>query len=68
VDLPGGGKDVAPLQLKIPTELYIIGTMNLIDQSIEQIDFALRRRFLWVLCPFDRAALLGICQNSVEAN
>ena len=33
--------------------------MNLIDQSIEQIDFALRRRFLWLLCPFDAEALVG---------
>jgi 5-methylcytosine-specific restriction protein B len=32
--------------------------MNLIDQSIEQIDFALRRRFLWLLCPFDSEALV----------
>jgi 5-methylcytosine-specific restriction protein B len=35
---------------------------HLIDQSIEQIDFALRRRFLWVLCPFDADSLLSAAE------
>jgi 5-methylcytosine-specific restriction protein B len=33
--------------ITLPENLYITGTMNLIDQSLEQVDFALRRRFLW---------------------
>lgn len=57
--LPGIGQDGSAMQLRIPDDLFVIGTMNLIDQSIEQIDFALRRRFLWLLCPFDAEALLG---------
>lgn len=32
----------------IPTNLYIIGTMNDIDKSVEAFDFALRRRFEWI--------------------
>lgn len=32
----------------IPENLYIIGTMNDIDRSVESFDFALRRRFQWV--------------------
>lgn len=32
----------------IPKNIYIIGTMNDIDRSVEAFDFALRRRFEWV--------------------
>lgn len=32
----------------IPHNLYVIGTMNDIDRSVESFDFALRRRFKWV--------------------
>ncbi|MXN88143.1 McrB family protein [Pasteurella canis] len=31
----------------IPENVYIIGTMNDIDRSVESIDFAMRRRFVW---------------------
>lgn len=31
----------------IPTNIYLIGTMNTIDRSVESFDFALRRRFSW---------------------
>ena len=32
----------------VPENVYIIGTMNDIDRSVESMDFAIRRRFAWV--------------------
>lgn len=31
----------------IPENVYILGTMNDIDRSVESMDFAMRRRFAW---------------------
>lgn len=59
IELPGHDSSGKTMTLRIPKNLYVIGTMNLIDQSVEQMDFALRRRFLWVLCLFDGEALVS---------
>lgn len=51
---------VGKLKLDIPSNLYVIGTMNEIDFSLEQIDFALRRRFLWYFYGFNAQTLTSI--------
>ncbi len=50
-------------QLAIPENLYVIGTMNMIDQSVEQIDFAMRRRFFWQELRFDQGTLLRVLEE-----
>ena len=39
--------DVFSKGFYIPKNVYIIGTMNDIDRSVESMDFAMRRRFAW---------------------
>ena len=62
IDLLGMNNDQS-IQLNIPDNLYIVGTMNLIDHSVEQLDFALRRRFLWVEASYNSDALFSICNT-----
>ncbi|BFM01370.1 hypothetical protein Psyaliredsea_00170 [Psychrobacter alimentarius] len=40
-------EDVFKEGFYIPDSVYIIGTMNDIDRSVESFDFAMRRRFAW---------------------
>jgi 5-methylcytosine-specific restriction enzyme B len=60
VELPGAEPEEPISTLQLPEHLFVIGTMNLIDQSLEQIDFALRRRFLWQRSSFDAARLADV--------
>lgn len=53
------------LYLKVPENLYFIGTMNMIDFSLEQVDFALRRRFLWRLSTYDADRLDEIISEKI---
>lgn len=37
----------------VPENVYVIGTMNDIDRSVESMDFAMRRRFTWKEISYD---------------
>jgi 5-methylcytosine-specific restriction protein B len=66
VELPGAEPGAAAREIRLPERLYVVGTMNLIDQSLEQIDFALRRRFLWWRSSFDPARLADVLSELWE--
>jgi 5-methylcytosine-specific restriction protein B len=66
-DVRLGGHDDEPRKVRLPPNLYVIGTMNLIDQSLEHVDFALRRRFLWFFRGFSREDFLTVSRKRWEA-
>jgi len=47
----------------VPKNLYIRGTMNDIDRSVDSIDFAFRRRFKWVEKKYDSDVLSKMLQE-----
>jgi len=50
----------------VPDNVYIIGTMNDIDRSVESMDFAMRCRFTWKeVSAIDRAIEMGVSQDGV---
>lgn len=52
----------------VPENVFIIGTMNDIDRSVENMDFAMRRRFSWVeVTPTDTESMLDTLPCVKEA-
>lgn len=66
IQLPGTDDNGQPFRLAIPDDLFIIGTMNEIDHSVEALDFALRRRFFWFREGFDEDGILAIWRHEWE--
>jgi 5-methylcytosine-specific restriction enzyme B len=54
---------VGGFTMKVPDNLLVIGTMNEIDFSLERVDFALRRRFVWFPFGFNAQTLRHIIKS-----
>ena len=51
----------------IPENVYIIGTMNDIDRSVDSFDFAMRRRFRFIeITPNDRESMLDSLSKEIK--
>lgn len=51
----------------VPENVFIIGTMNDIDRSVESFDFAMRRRFTWIEITAEESAdNMNLPQNIKE--
>jgi len=51
----------------VPDNVYIIGTMNDIDRSVESFDFAMRRRFTWLeITANESAANMNLAKDATD--
>ncbi len=46
-------------EIILPSNLYIIGTMNTADRSVGHIDYAIRRRFAFIPVPPDKTVIVN---------
>lgn len=62
-----GDADVFKKGFYVPENVYIIGTMNDIDRSVESMDFAIRRRFAWMeVLASDTEYILNTLDDSIR--
>lgn len=66
IKLEGDDSDSEVSFINIPKNLYVIGTMNEIDFSLERVDFALRRRFVWFFHGFSSETLANILGENAD--
>jgi 5-methylcytosine-specific restriction protein B len=63
-----GRKESDRQDFYVPDNVYIIGTMNDIDRSVESVDFALRRRFAWYEVEADGPRFETVMQSTLNDN